>query len=854
MGWRMLLTCALASAAFGGTVGPARAADLSGAMVRSAGCAQHTTSPIWYAEPAALPFEINFYGRRFDDLFIAPDGHVSFGAPAGHHPPLPMSYFRPIIAPFFADADVRNGVMYGETTYEGRRAFCVTWEDVGYWQEHYDKLNSFQLLVVDRAEGDFDIVFNYGSIRWESGDSIRGGGGLGGYAARVGYANGDGSAVNAYELPGSGMNGRLLDSNPNGLIHNSLRSQQRGRYVFHVRNGDVVDKYVALGDSYNSGLGAYDYEPGTDIAGTNQCQRSYNAYAHLLVDRGDTPWNLDFVACAGAVIDTLYSETLSTSDAPFNENQQIDDHVADDAALVILGIGGNDLGFADVLSGCLSKNIAIGSCEDAYDDDVFNKLFGLLDHNNPAQLNRLQQLYSDIRTRAPRAQVVTTGYPKFFPDDGGKDLSSFIDGNIGALVGDGRCQGVRLTDQLWMNQKVAQLNRAIAASSRSMGVDYVPSYSASDGHELCSSDDPPYLHGFKPRAGLPPAERESFHPTAYGHEVMADRIAARLDPPPPPPDPDVASDPAGKTTSQSHNIEQDELLDLAFDVGQALSIGFNTLWPGSDVEMSLVSPSGKVYSRQTLASGLFHRNGPTFETYVLQNPEPGRWHVRLRGADVDPGGELTQLHVFEESIPNELPVAEMSATQATERTVVLSAAGSADADGTIARYLWEFGDGTAATGPEVTHRYKRDGQYRVTLVVQDDDGGLGFAAADQDISVTIPKYPFTGFHSPVNNPPTVNTARAGRAIPVKFGLGGDEGLDVFEAGYPKVQRIDCASGATFDEVEETAVSGSSPLTYDALTGRYQYIWKSDLSWAGSCRQLVVRFNDGSRHIADFSFR
>ena len=99
----------------------------------------------------------------------------------------------------------------------------------------------------------------------------------------------------------------------------------------------------------------------------------------------------------------------------------------------------------------------------------------------------------------------------------------------------------------------------------------------------------------------------------------------------------------------------------------------------------------------------------------------------------------------------------------------------------------------------------------------------------------------------------MNVAKAGVAIPVKFSLAGDQGLDIFAAGYPASRRIDCDITLPQDQVEETVGAGGSSLSYDAGTDPYTYVWKTDKSWARSCRQLVVRFQDGTEHIATFKF-
>ena len=115
-------------------------------------------------------------------------------------------------------------------------------------------------------------------------------------------------------------------------------------------------------------------------------------------------------------------------------------------------------------------------------------------------------------------------------------------------------------------------------------------------------------------------------------------------------------------------------------------------------------------------------------------------------------------------------------------------------------------------------------------------------------------YAFGGFFQPVDNPPTLNGAKAGSAVPVKFSLRGNQGLDVFASGYPLARAFACDSGAPFADVEETVAAGASSLAYDAGADRYQYVWKTDPGWAGPCRQLVVRLNDGSEHVANFKFK
>jgi HYR domain/K319L-like, PKD domain len=115
----------------------------------------------------------------------------------------------------------------------------------------------------------------------------------------------------------------------------------------------------------------------------------------------------------------------------------------------------------------------------------------------------------------------------------------------------------------------------------------------------------------------------------------------------------------------------------------------------------------------------------------------------------------------------------------------------------------------------------------------------------------VVSYTFNGFFRPIDSLPTINVVKAGSAIPVKFDLGGNQGLNIFAAGFPASVSTTCSASAT-DAIEETVTAGGSSLSYDAGTGQYIYVWKTEKSWTG-CRQLQVKLKDGSSRWATFSF-
>jgi hypothetical protein len=112
-------------------------------------------------------------------------------------------------------------------------------------------------------------------------------------------------------------------------------------------------------------------------------------------------------------------------------------------------------------------------------------------------------------------------------------------------------------------------------------------------------------------------------------------------------------------------------------------------------------------------------------------------------------------------------------------------------------------------------------------------------------------YTLSGFRAPVDNTPVVNTVKAGQAVPVKFALGGNWGLNIFVAGHPSVTTASCDAFAPSDMIEQTVAAGSSQLQYDAATNSYTYIWKTEKGWGSTCRLLTLRFIDGQELTAKF---
>ncbi len=165
--------------------------------------------------------------------------------------------------------------------------------------------------------------------------------------------------------------------------------------------------------------------------------------------------------------------------------------------------------------------------------------------------------------------------------------------------------------------------------------------------------------------------------------------------------------------------------------------------------------------------------------------------------------------------------------------------GSGDLSGAVA--------GSACTGP--SHSYSTVGAYTVTVSVTDKDGSTGSNSTTHAVV-----FDFSGFFQPVDNLPSWNKAKAGSAIPVKFSLGGDYGLNILKAGYPKAIQIACPnSSEPTDAIEETVTAGGSSLSYDPYLDEYIYVWKTNKLWAGKCYQFDLGLNDDTSHTFNVQF-
>jgi hypothetical protein len=180
---------------------------------------------------------LNFFGNNYNTFWANNNGNITFGGPVGTYTPnaFPVSG-QPMIAPFWGDVDTRGtGAVY--TASPNANTLVTTWNNVGYYNAHVDKVNDFQLTLLNRSDtgaGNFDIEFRYRQLQWTTGDASGGTGGLGGVPAQAGYDAGNN--INFFALPGS-----LTSSILNLANSSNVSEDTPGLWTMAIRNGQTSD-------------------------------------------------------------------------------------------------------------------------------------------------------------------------------------------------------------------------------------------------------------------------------------------------------------------------------------------------------------------------------------------------------------------------------------------------------------------------------------------------------------------------------------------------------------------------------------------------------------------------------------
>ncbi|MDS1271725.1 SGNH/GDSL hydrolase family protein [Lipingzhangella sp. LS1_29] len=257
-------------------------------------------------------------------------------------------------------------------------------------------------------------------------------------------------------------------------------------------------RYVALGDSFTAGPLVPSPHGSPAL-----CLRSTNNYPALVAEALDVD-EVDDVSCASATTEHMFEPQRLT----LGQNDPQLDALTEDTDLVTLGIGGNDLGFADVVRTCSTR-----SALDPHGDPCrshFEESDGgdELTQRVPEVGTAVAEVLDAITERSPHATVAVVGYLRILPEEEGCwPREPIAAGDVGYLDG----------IQTALNDELDQV--ATAAGARFVDV-------AERGHDICQSPGDKWVEGFGVTSPAAPV-----HPNAAGMEAVAHRVTAAVEAP-----------------------------------------------------------------------------------------------------------------------------------------------------------------------------------------------------------------------------------------------------------------------------------------------------------------------------------
>jgi len=303
--------------------------------------------------------------------------------------------------------------------------------------------------------------------------------------------------------------------------------------------------YLAMGDSFASGegdtKGSMYYEPGTDEA-KNKCHLSRRSYPYLLSSSLAIN-NFHSIACSGTVIrnvdgildeDIQYKESNKTLKLglwiPAYQRQL--DYISSSPDFLTISIGGNNVGFADIVTECVTSHLKIplpNTCKYASDQtERGNVAKRIADQYTP-----LKNVYKELaKATNNKTKIYVVGYPQFVKESGGSC-------GINVHLND--------EERYFVSQGTHYMNQVIKAAADAAGVYYLDIENALQDKNLCSqvADNLMAVNGLTEGndqqapwwagllvGGLPGVVaahslgigNESFHPNPNGHILMENKI------------------------------------------------------------------------------------------------------------------------------------------------------------------------------------------------------------------------------------------------------------------------------------------------------------------------------------------
>jgi lysophospholipase L1-like esterase len=253
-------------------------------------------------------------------------------------------------------------------------------------------------------------------------------------------------------------------------------------------------RYVGLGDSYASAPLVL------NPTGNPLCTQSDHNYAHLIAAQLRPAEFVD-VSCGGAVTADMTGKQFGVVPPQF-------DALTADTDLVTVHIGGNDIGFGEIVVTCGlmdATNPTAPLCKNYWTSGGVDKVQQRIAATAP----KVAAVVQGIRQRSPHAKIIVVGAPALLPSDATKcwPLVPISSGDIP-----------------YLDAKNRALNAMSAQVAAATGASYVDTYAASVGHDMCRAAKVKWVEGIFPNSPAAPV-----HPNIGGTTNQAKQLLAALE-------------------------------------------------------------------------------------------------------------------------------------------------------------------------------------------------------------------------------------------------------------------------------------------------------------------------------------
>jgi hypothetical protein len=254
--------------------------------------------------------------------------------------------------------------------------------------------------------------------------------------------------------------------------------------------------YVALGDSY----AAFPLIPAQ--LPPFGCLKSSNNYAHLAAPQ--LGLTLRDPSCSGAKTDHM-TTTQNVSPGP---NPPQFNSLATDTALVTEQIGGNDIGFTEIIRTCASTSPQGHPCQDHYVTAAGDEISKRIQATAP----KVAAVIQGIHQRSPQAKVYVVNYLPIFPE---QPLAPGLPEGCYPQI------PVAFADVSYLRAKEKELNQMLADQAAANNASLLDTYTLGIGHDAC---EPPALRWVEPL--VPVNAAAPFHPNILGMRAEAQLLVA----------------------------------------------------------------------------------------------------------------------------------------------------------------------------------------------------------------------------------------------------------------------------------------------------------------------------------------